>query len=375
MNTTTEERHPSSLTYSTGFYSVRFVDERVRYLNHLLTRGWAINTLRGVANRITALAARVDIAATCGVTASEIEAAADNWLQNGRRNFRRKVGSHRSRTTFITYGKNWLKFLGVLSEQQSSGGPYSELLEEYEKFLESDKGLAFGSVQAHIWRLRKFLTWLHEQHVGLENLTLKEVHRFLSASPNRSYSRRTIAGLASTIRGFLRYAEIGKHCPPNIAKGIDAPPIYSQETLPAGPSWNLIQTLIGQIGTEDPKDIRDRAVIMLLAVYGFRIGEVCRLRLEDLNWDQELIRLTRGKISSQQLYPLVPEVGDAILLYLQKARPKSNRREVFLRTLPPFERLTIGGFSKMVSNRLHALNVELPHYGPHVFVTPAPHIC
>jgi len=47
----------------------------------------------------------------------------------------------------------------------------------------------------------------------------------------------------------------------------------------------------------------DRAILMLLAVYGFRAGEVVRLRLEDFDWQRETLSLTRGKTKRAQTYP------------------------------------------------------------------------
>jgi site-specific recombinase XerD len=61
----------------------------------------------------------------------------------------------------------------------------------------------------------------------------------------------------------------------------------------------------------------------------------------------------------------VREVGEAILLYLRKARPQTEQREVFLRLLPPFEPLTVSGLGTMVHFQLKSLNLKLPHYGPH----------
>lgn len=126
-----------------------------------------------------------------------------------------------------------------------------------------------------------------------------------------------------------------------------------------------MRQLIAGIGQEQPADIRNHAIIILLAVYGFRSSEVCRLRLDDLDWERELIHLSRTKQRREQQYPLVREVGEAILLYLRKARPQTKRREVFLRLLPPFEPLTVGGLGTMVHFQLKSLNLTLPHYGPH----------
>jgi site-specific recombinase XerD len=126
-----------------------------------------------------------------------------------------------------------------------------------------------------------------------------------------------------------------------------------------------VKQLIASFGQEKPADLRNRAIIMLLAIYGFRSSEVRNLRLDDLDWERERILLTRTKQPRQYQYPLVREVAEAILLYLYQARPKTDRREVFLRLVPPFEPLTAAGLGTMVHLRLQALNLKLPHTGPH----------
>jgi integrase/recombinase XerD len=68
--------------------------------------------------------------------------------------------------------------------------------------------------------------------------------------------------------GLFKYAGARKWCPSSIAEAIHGPRIYAQEKLPAGPSWEEIKRLLSTLDTDDPYDIRDRAVIMLLAVYG-----------------------------------------------------------------------------------------------------------
>jgi integrase/recombinase XerD len=59
---------------------------------------------------------------------------------------------------------------------------------------------------------------------------------------------------------------------------------------------------------------------MLFATYGFRSAEVACLRLEQVNWDREIIAIMRPKQRRAQEYPLVPSVGEAIIRYLQSTR-------------------------------------------------------
>jgi integrase len=100
-------------------------------------------------------------------------------------------------------------------------------------------------------------------------------------------------------------------------------------------------------------------------VYGVRSGEVRHLRLEDIDWEREIICIRRPKQRKSQHYPLVHEVGAAILRYLREVRPKCKLREIFLTCVQPYRTLTAPGFGTMVRNRLHRLGLVLPCYGPH----------
>jgi integrase len=105
-------------------------------------------------------------------------------------------------------------------------------------------------------------------------------------------------------------------------------------------------------------------MLMLFAIYGFRAGEVINLRLEDLDWEHELLRVVSSKTKRVRTYPLMRSVGDAILRYLQEVRPRSTHRALFLSLYPPFGPLRAVS-QDVVARRLKSLGVSLPHYGPH----------
>lgn len=342
-----------------------FAEERALYLAHLHERGWARATVIGTACKLAAFAARVDITGEGGVTIAQIEAAADDWIKQPVHHFRRDIGSRRARTKFVSDATNWLRFLGHLREPEGVPVPHADLIAEFERFLDQERGFSPRTIHTRRVHVQAFLTWLEQQHCPLSNVTVHDVERFFALPRSRPWSRVTVSGCVASLRSFFRYAGIRKWCASNISEAIDAPRLYTLEGLPVGPSWTQVRQLIAGIGQEKPGDIRNRAIIMLLAVYGFRSSEVCRLRLNDLDWERELILLSRTKQRREQQYPLVWEVGEAILLYLRKARPHTDHREVFLRLLPPFEPLTVGGLGSMVHPLLKSLEIKLPRYGPH----------
>ncbi|MBK7051885.1 MAG: tyrosine-type recombinase/integrase [Rhodoferax sp.] len=71
-----------------------------------------------------------------------------------------------------------------------------------------------------------------------------------------------------------------------------------------------MQRLVASFNADSTIDLRDRAVVLLLAVYGLRRGEVVRLRLDDFDWNGEIIHVTRPKQRCTQQYPLVENASE-----------------------------------------------------------------
>ncbi|HTS54072.1 MAG TPA: tyrosine-type recombinase/integrase, partial [Burkholderiales bacterium] len=137
------------------------------------------------------------------------------------------------------------------------------------------------------------------------------------------------------------------------------------EGLPTGPSWPEVQRLLATLNTLRPADVRDRAILMLFAIYALRESEVANLRLEDIDWQHDQLNIHRAKRGKAQVYPLLPSVGNAIVRYLRSVRRNDKHREVFLTLVSPFRPLSLSGLYDIVSYRLKSLNIQSPHYGPH----------
>ena len=104
---------------------------------------------------------------------------------------------------------------------------------------------------------------------------------------------------------------------------------------------------------------------MLLAIYGLRVGEVRKLRLEDVDWEQDLLHVRRVKRRKVQTYPLVASVGAAIARYLREIRPASSRRELFLGLNSPHDSLSQGAIYHIVAAGLKRVGARSSRFGPH----------
>jgi len=340
-----------------------FQEERTRFLNHMLNSGWSKKIVRVYELRLVEFASRVEIWTPGGVTALQIEQAAESWLKASKRVLRSKDSREGLRVTFIRAAMHWLRFLGLLCEPEPK--PHSTLISAFQTFLDEERGLSSRSIETKSWHTERFLMWLDREQLALDKVSINEVELYLNSKPVQAWSRVTVSICVQSLRSFFRYALKTTLCSKNIAEGIGSPRVYRHAGLPKGPSWPQVRCLISSIGNAKPLDIRDRAIIILLANYGFRCGELVSMRLKDINWEREQIVISRRKQHGEQLYPLGREAGDAIVLYLTKARPQNNHHELFLSQRPPHAPLTRNGIGTAVQRRMRSLGEKLPRYGPH----------
>lgn len=342
----------------------RFAEARNRFLNHCAGRGLADATLLRQARELLVIAERIDITAGESVGLPTIEAAADRWAHEQRT--RHRVHDLLwSRTFFIQTATSWFRFLGCLDEPKVEILPWTDRLADFAAYQRDERGLSPVTISGQGWHVKHFLNWLNEQNRDVDQVSLADVDIFLANQGKQGWGRVSVATSAKALRAFFRHAARRGWCAANIAAGIDGPRLFQHEGLPAGPAWPDVQRLIAGAGGGLPQDVRDRAILLLLAIYGLRSGEVRCLRLEDVDWDREIISITRPKPRRTQQYPLVSEVGKAILQYLQSIRPRCARREIFLTLKPPFRQLSASALYGLVNRRLAPLGIHLPRCGPH----------
>src|SRR5207247_1180856 len=131
-----------------------------------------------------------------------------------------------------------------------------------------------------------------------------DVDRYLAEGGAPRWRRISVRDVATALRAFFRYGAIRGWSPLHLADSIQAPRVYTGETLPSGPDWTDVRRMLAATNTKRAKDLRDRPILMLFAIYGLRVTEVARLRLEDFDWEHRLLHVTRVKRRGPQTYPL-----------------------------------------------------------------------
>jgi integrase/recombinase XerD len=341
-------------------------EERRRYLAHCTAQQMTVWTRRHIANYILVVAKALRLADRPGelITAEEIEAAAQRWAGHRSQQPKGQVLEH-ARRAFQRHALRWLQFLGRLQPPATAPRPYAEQIAQFTDYQLRERGLSPNTVERDRRALHRFLAQLEQAGRQLRTLSITQMDELLATKiGEEKWTRRYLSTWVSILRPFLRFAEGRGWCRPGLADALMVPRVFRQESLPVGPSWEDVKRLLAAAEGGRPVDIRDRAVLLLLAVYGLRAGEVAGLSLGDFDWTQEVLTVRHGKSRRPRVYPLCRPVGDAVLRYLREVRPRSDRREVFLTVCAPFRPLAFA-LGTMVQRRLRALGLALPRYGPH----------
>lgn len=245
-----------------------------------------------------------------------------------------------------------------------------ETCDQYERWLQAERGLAEPSITALMWEARHFCKWFVQRYgkAGFADLSVRDIDAYMDVRAP-GLTRKPLKDVAERLRGFLRHLHRCKLHPNDLSGHVIAPLLYAYEGIPSILTAEQIAAVLELAGQDSsPLGLRDHAILQLLANYGFRSGEVGRLQIEDINWRADTIRVQRSKSNATDVLPLMEPVGEAILRYLRDGRPDTDVRTIFVRSRAPYQAMTASGLYGVVKRRLAAAGIELAgKRGPHIF--------
>jgi len=149
--------------------------------------------------------------------------------------------------------------------------------------------------------------------VDLVDASTPDVEAYLALVRREPRAPATVARLASTLRGLFGFLldEGVVDADPTAALA----PRRATTRLPLVLSEAQVRALLASPSTDAPVDVRDRAILELLYGTGVRVSELVGLDLGDVDFDEELVRVT-GKGSKQRLVPLGRGADVALRVWL-----------------------------------------------------------
>lgn len=332
-----------------------FLQERERYLRNCADSGATPGSLSVKRNELIWIAHFLPATAPQGVDIEQL-----NEL------VRHRAAMHTGVTMgdrMIVVARPWLRFLGWWREPVVTLA-YQFHLDAYIQWMRNERGFSPTTVNQWQGRIRQFLQWCEETDRDLKRLRPGDIDAYFIQNAAR-WGRISVKTITGALRIFLRYAAAQGLCDSRLAAALRTPRVYAQESLPSAPGWNDVQRILATTLADEPADIRNRAILMLLSIYGLRRGEVVALRLDQIDWAGRTLHVFRLKRRQPQIYPLLPTVAEALARYIDTVRPHSYASEIFLGLKAPHRPLTPSAIFDFVNDKFKALGIQAKHRGPH----------
>jgi len=240
-------------------------------------------------------------------------------------------------------------------------------VDRFAVYLRELRGVAEATILGHSGRLRAFLRFFRfdGKPDNLRRLEPRQIEAFLRKSA-RTNNRFSMQHIVATVRAYLKERHAQGVLPRSLHLQIDTPRVYRGERLPRALPWTQVQAFIQSIDCSEPFGRRDFTLLYLAAAYGLRSGELVRLTLDDIDWSGGTLRIRQTKTRQTLQLPLTDEAASVLIDYLRQARPKSPRRELFLRRRAPFIPLLPASVGDVLDHRLRCSGLTLPPFGTHV---------
>lgn len=129
----------------------------------------------------------------------------------------------------------------------------------------------------------------------------------------------------STLREFFHFLYSNNRLPLDLSVQILKEPRRRRpEKLSSVYSTEEVKQLLTSVDQSTPKGKRDYLVLLLCAQYGLRASDIVRLKLDNFNWEKNIIKLRQYKTEVDIELPLLASVGNAVINYLKHGHPSPN---------------------------------------------------
>ena len=246
-------------------------------------------------------------------------------------------------------------------------------IDSFIRFLATERGLSDNYQLSTRRSLTEFAEWgLKARQITTPNeVTQRSISEYLATRKKAGLAASSIKLIVVALKIFFRFLSGKGALERDPTETLTLPRIerYLPETL----NELQVEKLIESIETKHPLGLRDRAMVELLYASGLRISELANARLENLNFEERILRVT-GKGNKMRLVPVGRKACEALSAYISTERPTQVKRrsgsEIFLSSRGT--KLTTVRIWQIVKERARRSGLEAniyPHLLRHSFAT------
>lgn len=243
---------------------------------------------------------------------------------------------------------------------------FRRVLEDFVKWRRS-LGVSEKTIKANEIYLERFSNYLRNHGIkSLSDVNVPVIHGFVSTLS--IYNAPTIYCTLCCLRVLLRYLHDHGYIERDLSPSVPSMNYDSRSKIPSAYSREEVNAIISQVDRGNAKGKRDYAIILLAARLGLRASDICNLSFENIRWENNTIEVLQEKTGQLLVLPLLTEVGEALVDYLKYGRPVSELPYVFLRHVPPMDKLRPPTLHSIITFYMQRAGIPISNakkHGPH----------
>ena len=199
-------------------------------------------------------------------------------------------------------------------------------LKEYLTILKLERNLSENSLASYASDIKKFFSYLEEVKISdLSEVTVETISDYFQKQRQVGLRSASTGRYNSSMKGFFTYLFKNEYIKENPTSFL--PSVKIQRDLPVVLSFSEVESILEVPDVKEVLGLRDRAMLELMYSSGLRVSELLKLKLSDLFFSDEVIRVF-GKGSKQRIVPVGSSAVEWINKYLLTSRPYLVKKAV-----------------------------------------------
>jgi len=227
-----------------------------------------------------------------------------------------------------------------------------------DRFLKycAEKEYSNKTIEHYTTQSAYFMDYLSQRKIEFEIVTLDIINSYIRTLS--SYTYNTVQQHICSLRAFFRFLYSEGSVTTDFASKMPMVKARKQTSIPSIWTQEELKKLIEVIDRGNPKGKRDYAIILLACRLGLRCVDIKNLCFKNFNWSEKKLCFVQSKTKQEVVFPLVSDVGWAIIDYVKHGRPNVDSQHIFIRHKPPLLPFSEGeSFHQMIHSYMQKARI------------------
>ena len=242
-----------------------------------------------------------------------------------------------------------------------------QLLKKFLDYLSLQKNCSSNTLRGYRRDIFQFINFLKKNKINsFKSISYQDLLSYLGYLRNCGYSETTIGRKVASLKSFFKFLSARKIIKSNPVALLSSP--KKPDRLPDFLTLEEVEKILNIPSEKNWQSLRDKAILELLYSTGIRVGELTSLKIGDIDFFQELIKV-KGKGKKERIVPIGRYALKALIEYIER-RPNKKEKNVFLNKYgKPLSERSVERIIDKFSKKAGIGKKITPHTFRHTFAT------